>query len=92
MTCFVFCMNIGENVQDVPLPKDRRITDFMKKVFCEYEKIRGTLYLNYLFFKNKCITDLHHLHILMIEINKVSYFDFTIPFSCVTNYKQKGFF
>lgn len=50
MTCFVFCMNIGENVQDVPLPKDRRITDFMKKVFCEYEKIRGTLYLNYLFF------------------------------------------
>lgn len=59
MTCFVFCMNIGENVQDVPLPKDRRITDFMKKVFCEYEKIRGTLYLNYLFFIDSIVTKRH---------------------------------
>ena len=52
-------MNIGENDQDGPLPKDRRITDFMKKVFCEYEKIRGTLYLNNLYFIDSIVTKRH---------------------------------
>lgn len=31
----------GVNSQEVPLPKDTGIANYMKKVFCEYEKIRG---------------------------------------------------